>query len=91
MEKEGMNNDNRYFYDFVVADLFWKYETAGGLVRKAVWDSQRKKKRKILSCGGKINVADYYHTGDLYCIGDSSRKLHVSYRHQPKDICRSGI
>lgn len=34
-----MNNDNRYFYDFVVADLFWKYEAAGGLVRKAGRDS----------------------------------------------------
>lgn len=41
-----MNNDNRYFYDFVVADLFWKYEAAGGLVRKAGRDSQRKQKKK---------------------------------------------
>lgn len=43
-----MNNDNRYFYDFVVADLFWKYEAAGGLVRKAGRDSQRKKKKNTI-------------------------------------------
>ena len=46
MEKEGMNNDNRYFIDLFVADLFWKYEAAGGLVRKAGRDSQRKKKKE---------------------------------------------
>ena len=70
-----MNNDNRYFYDFVVADLFWKYETAGGLVRKSRSGQPKKEKNENTIMWRKNNVADYYHTGDLYCIGDSSRKI----------------